>query len=351
LVDFALYVSFFPEIMAGPIDRANKLIPQFTKNGNFHYGRVTCGLKLIAWGFFKKLVIADRLAAFVDVVYRHPGQYDGLSLTIATIYFSFQIYCDFSGYTDIALGIGRVMGFELMENFNRPYFAKSIGDFWRRWHMSLSRWLMDYLFLPIAYGFSRKIKSSRLLTIKAESWAYGIGIICTMLVCGLWHGAEWNFVLWGGIHGLYLIISLASRRVRRYIRVKLRIKPNSLVRKILSVSSTFTAVTFAWIFFRANSTSDAIYIVTHLFSGWSKIFSLSGLIGTFHFGLSRRELVVALVSVLVMFLVHWRRREQSFEQLIGSQNLVLRWGIYLLLLAWILTFSESASQDFIYFRF
>lgn len=348
---FALYVSFFPEIMAGPIDRANKLIPQFLKKPGFDYQRVTDGLKLMAWGFFKKLVIADRLAVFVGKVYDNPTQYEGLSLIAATVYFSFQIYCDFSGYTDIALGIGKVLGFDLMENFNRPYFSRSIVEFWKRWHISLSSWLMDYLFLPIAYAISRKIKRPELMKIRAETWAYMVGILTTMFLCGLWHGAKWTFVIWGTIHGLYLAISFITKKIRRKIWKKLHIKKHSFIRKTTQVSITFGIVTFAWIFFRANSISDALYIITHLFTGWSKVFHVSGLMEAFHFGLLKKELAVGLISVFLMLLVHLFRKDHKFEEFISKQKGVLRWGIYLLLVFWILAFGDAGAEDFIYFRF
>ena len=348
---FALYVSFFPEITAGPIDRADTLIPQFCKTTGFDYRRVTDGLKLMTWGFFKKLVIADRLAAFVNKVYDNPLQFEGLSLVMATVYFSFQIYCDFSGYTDIALGAGKIMGFDLMENFNRPYFAKSVGEFWKRWHISLTSWLMDYLFLPTAYSVSRKIKQPRVMRIRAETWAYMVGITTTFVLCGLWHGAKWTFVIWGSLHGLYLAVSFATKKSRRRLFKKLKIKKNSIVRKTVRLSITFSLVTFAWIFFRANSISDAFYIITHLFSGWSKVFNLTGLMEALHFGLFKRELIVAAVSVFFMILVHLLRKELTVEQWISKQKVVLRWVFYVGLLLWVLVFADTTAENFIYFRF
>jgi D-alanyl-lipoteichoic acid acyltransferase DltB (MBOAT superfamily) len=351
LTGFALYVSFFPEIMAGPIDRAGKLIPQFYKDVRFDYRQVTDGLKLMVWGFFKKLVIADRLAVFVDQVYRQPQPYEGPALIMATIYFSFQIYCDFSGYTDIALGAGKVMGFQLMENFDRPYFARSIGDFWKRWHISLTSWLMDYLFLPVAYSLSRKIKSPRLMSIKAETWAYLGGTLVTMVLCGAWHGAQWTFVLWGAVHGLFLALSFLFKKTRAKIRKRLRLKQYPRLRTMLRVTVTFTMVTFAWIFFRANSVSDAFYIVTHLFSGWSSALNLKGLFAAFHLGLLKKELAVAAVSIGFMLMVHHARKERSLEQWIEKRKPVLRWCFYLGMLIWLLAFGDSGAEDFIYFRF
>lgn len=351
LITFALYVSFFPEIMAGPIDRAKKLIPQFYKKHEFDYKRVTDGLKLMVWGFFKKLVIADRLALFVDKVYNNPTQYEGLSLVMATVYFSIQIYCDFSGYSDIAIGAGKVMGFDLMENFNRPYFSISIVEFWKRWHISLSTWLMDYLFLPIAYSTSRKIKSPRVMGVKAESWSYILGSIITMFLCGLWHGSQWTYILWGLFHGVYLTISFITRKKRGKIRRKLKIKKNSFILKLSRITVTFSLVTFAWIFFRANSISDALYVIKHLFTGWAAIFNIPGLLQAVSFGLLKRELAVALVSVFFMVFVHILRKQDTIEQLISKQKVVLRWGIYLVILLWILAFGESGGENFIYFQF
>lgn len=348
---FALYVSFFPEIMAGPIDRAGALIPQFRRETGFDYQRVTDGLKLMAWGFFKKLVIADRLAAFVNKVYGNPTHYEGLSLVAATIYFSIQVYCDFSGYTDIARGIGKILGFDLAENFNRPYFSRSIGEFWKRWHISLSNWLMDYLFLPIAYSISRHLKRPVLLKIKAETWAYMVGILSTMLLCGLWHGASWTFVLWGGCHGLFLAVSFATKKTRKKIRKSLGLKKNSFIRNGFQVMFIFSIVTFAWIFFRAGTMSDAVYIITHLFSGWSKVLSLHGFVGALHFGLLKKELAVALISVCFMLLVQILRKDHTLEHVIAKQNPVIRWSFYLVLIFWIFVFGDAGAENFIYFRF
>jgi D-alanyl-lipoteichoic acid acyltransferase DltB (MBOAT superfamily) len=351
LTGFALYVSFFPSVMAGPIDRAHKLIPQFYKSDIFDYQRFTDGLKLMAWGLFKKIVIADRLAVFVNRVYNDPSGFEGPALLVATVYFSFQIYCDFSGYTDIALGLGKVLGVDMMENFNRPYFAKSIGEFWKRWHISFSSWLMDYLFLPIAYTVSRKIKSPRLMRIKAETWAYISGILITMALCGIWHGASWTFVVWGGIHGLFLAASFATKKIRKKLHKRLKTKRFPALRDGLRILLTFGLVTVAWIFFRADSMADAIYIFTHLFSGWSSVLNVSGLIDAVSLGLLKKELAIAGISVIAMLFVHWRRKKKSFEQWIAGQKNITRWCFYLVLLVWLLAFSDTVAGDFIYFQF
>lgn len=348
---FALYVSFFPTLMAGPIDRAGKLLPQFHQPISFDYQKVTDGLKLIAWGFFKKVVIADRLAVFVDKVYNHPDIYDGPSLVVATIYFSFQVYCDFSGYTDIVIGIGKVLGFDLMENFNRPYFARSIGEFWKRWHISLSSWLMDYLFLPISYAVSRRIKGPRFLYIKAEVWAYITGIILTFFLCGLWHGASWTFVLWGLLHGFYLALSFLTRKTRKKIVKKIKIKKIPAFHHAFQVLVTFVFVSFSWIFFRANSVTDIFQVIKRLFSGWSSILNLNGLMEALTFGLEKKKLAVAIISIVFLLIIQVRREDKTFVNYINQQKNIVRWSFYILLLVWLMTFGEPEVEGFIYFRF
>ncbi len=197
---FALYVSFFPQLVAGPIERSGRLLPQFYQNHPFRYDQVKTGLKRMAWGFFKKMVIADRLAIYVDQVYNHPAEFYGFPVILATIFFAFQIYCDFSGYSDIAIGAAKVLGYDLMENFNAPYWANSIGDFWKRWHISLSTWFRDYLYIPLGgnrFGITRMYEN----------------LFLTFMVSGLWHGANWTFVLWGALHGFYVIVGHYSKKI------------------------------------------------------------------------------------------------------------------------------------------
>ena len=241
---FALYVAFFPQLVAGPIERSTHLLPQFHKDKVFDYKRVTDGLKLMLWGFFKKVVIADRLALVVDRVYSEPTRYTGLPLVIATYFFAFQIYCDFSGYSDIAIGGAQVMGYDLMSNFRRPYFSRSVSEFWRRWHISLSSWFRDYLYIPL--GGSR-VGKPRL----------GLNLLVTFLVSGLWHGANWTFVIWGALHGSYLVLSTWTASLRGEISTILYLNKFPKVRELVRVMVTFHLVLFAWIFFRADSISDA----------------------------------------------------------------------------------------------
>ena len=249
---FAVFVSFFPQLVAGPIERSTNLLPQFFEKHDFDYQRVTDGLKLMMWGFFKKVVIADRLAILVNQVYNNADEYEGFPLILATYFFAFQIYCDFSGYSDIAIGAAQVMGFDLMENFRRPYHAKSISEFWKRWHISLSTWFRDYVYIPL--GGNSTVK-----------WRWYFNLFITFLVSGLWHGADWTFVIWGAIHGFYLISAIWTNGIVNKVYNFIGLKKGSNGRKLIDVIWTFHLVLFAWIFFRANSFSDAIYILENFF--------------------------------------------------------------------------------------
>jgi D-alanyl-lipoteichoic acid acyltransferase DltB (MBOAT superfamily) len=248
---FALYVAFFPKLIAGPIERAANLLPQFWRKHEMDLERAFSGTSLLTWGIFKKVVIADRLAIFVDMVFNHPQDYWGQTLVLAAYFFTLQIYCDFSGYTDIARGCGKILGFNLMENFNFPYFACSIPDFWRRWHISLTSWFRDYLYVPL--GGKR---------VNPTGW--GINILIVFILSGLWHGANWTFVLWGTLHGFFYLFGKITQPARRWMQDALRIKGSLLI--ILQMLVTFHLVCLSWIFFRAKNLSDATYIVSHLFS-------------------------------------------------------------------------------------
>ncbi len=249
---FALYMAFFPKLIAGPIERAGGLLAQLQKKCKIDLDRISSGIALVTLGIFKKVVIADRLAIYVDKVFSNPHDYWGQTLILASYFFTLQIYCDFSGYTDIARGCSRILGFELMENFNFPYLARSIADFWRRWHISLTSWFRDYLYIPL--GGNR---------VSAPRWR--VNILVVFLVSGLWHGANWTFVIWGGLHGFFYLFGKATEALRGQIRSALKIKGTLLA--IFQTLLTFHLVCFAWIFFRSGSFGDAVYVVSHLFSG------------------------------------------------------------------------------------
>jgi D-alanyl-lipoteichoic acid acyltransferase DltB (MBOAT superfamily) len=329
---FALYVSFFPQLVAGPIERSQNLLPQFYQAQRVDYERVVSGLQRMVWGFFKKVVIADRLALLVDTVYGDPSQFSGMPLIIATYAFAFQIYCDFSGYSDIAIGAARIMGFDLMENFRQPYYAKSIPEFWRRWHISLSTWFRDYVYIPL--GGNR---------VSLPAWVLIIMIV--FVVSGLWHGANWTFMIWGGLHGLFMIGAILGKRVGQRLAWPVTV-PASLSSG-LKVLVTFNLVTFAWIFFRANSLTDAFYIVSHLFVGLELRVSLYGTMAG-----GAYEFAIAVVAILLMEGVHWLQLSQgSMRQFVRRQPIWLRWPAYYALVLAIIMFGTFDLTEFIYFQF
>lgn len=248
---FALYVSFFPQLVAGPIERPSHLIPQFRREQKFDPIRAGSGLRLMLFGFVKKLVVADRLAVYVDSVYADPSMHSGPTLAIATIFFAIQIYCDFSGYSDIAIGVSRIMGFDLMTNFRRPYFSKSLAEFWRRWHISLSTWFRDYVYISLG---GNKVSWRRHL----------INLMAVFLISGLWHGANWTFIIWGGIHGLVLCLSVATQNWRENLPGQAFIKRHSAIHQVMQVLMVFLIVNLAWVFFRAANVSDAMTILERI---------------------------------------------------------------------------------------
>jgi alginate O-acetyltransferase complex protein AlgI len=336
---YALFIAFFPHVTAGPIARANLLLPQFHAKHAPEYERVVSGLQRIAWGFFKKLVIADRLAVAVNTVYNDPTAYTGLPLILATYAFAFQIYCDFSGYADIAIGAARVMGFKLQENFNQPYYAQSIPDFWRRWHITLYNWLRDYIFYPL----NRALKRSRLAA--DGILALALPPMLTMLASGLWHGTAWTFIVWGGLHGIFMVGSVLWNRRSGSAHLPVPLLPQ--VANGIKIFATFHLVCFAWIFFRANSISDAVYILQHLFVDLGTGASLSELIS-----LGWYDWLIAVLAILLMEAVHWgQRKNGSLREVIRRQPVWLRWSLYYALVVVIFMFGKFGAGEFIYARF
>lgn len=335
---YALFIAFFPQVTAGPIARSNLLLPQFRTSHTPDYEQIVSGLQRMAWGFFKKLVIADRLAVAVNMVYDDPTAYSGIALIVATYAFAFQIYCDFSAYADIAVGAARVMGFQLQENFDRPYYAQSIPDFWRRWHISLYNWLRDYIFYPL----NRAIRRSRFASYSLIALA--LPPMLTMLASGLWHGTAWTFLVWGGLHGIFMVASILWNRRDS---VPLPSSAPSQLTNAIKVFTTFHLVCFAWIFFRANSISDAMYIITHLFVHPETSSSLSNLMP-----LGWYDWLIALLAILVLEVVHWKQRSnESLREIIRLQPVWLRWSLYYALVVVIFMFGKFGAGEFIYARF
>lgn len=333
---YALYVMFYPQLVAGPIERPQNLIHQFREVHLFDYNRVTDGLKLMLWGMFKKVVIADRLAVYVDEVYKQPRTWGGVPLIIATLFFAFQIYCDFSGYSDIAIGAAQVMGFKLMTNFNRPYHAKSISEFWKRWHISLSTWFRDYLYVPLGGN-----RASR------HRWYFNLFI--TFLISGIWHGAKWTFVMWGAINGLYLLTSIWTKEARLYFVRLTGLSQHYRVWRPVQILVTFALTCYAWIFFRSNSMSDAIYInkaIAFTLIHPAKLMS-SQILGP----ISLTDLMwgVAVISLLEVF--HLLQRGRSIRAMLMERPVWFRWAVYYSLVFGILVFGEFGRRQFIYFQF
>lgn len=354
-IRLALYVSFFPEIIAGPIDRAGDLLPQFVKKIKLDPRMLTEGAQMIGWGLFKKLVIADRMGIMVDTVFDQPGTHQGAVIALAVLFYTFQIYCDFSGYSDIAIGLGRLLGFTLADNFRQPYFAVSVSEFWKRWHISLSNWLRDYLFLPISYSLMRKLDTFKNLTIKVEVWAYIGGALFTMTLCGLWHGAAWNFVLWGLLHGLFLTLSFATKKTRKKIAKLFRIKRFPLLRKAIRISITFALVSFSWLFFRARGIAEAFTLIRNMFFPSSMETTAAaggpiaetGKIG----GLSWPNFWISVAAIILLLIVEFFQEKKSIHLWLTRLPVWLRWGIYYLIIFSVLVFGIYNQQEFIYGQF
>jgi D-alanyl-lipoteichoic acid acyltransferase DltB (MBOAT superfamily) len=336
---FALFVTFFPKMVAGPIERARNLLPQIKADHQIDPADISAGLQLIAWGAFKKIVVADRLAPIVNAVYDAPQAYDGVSLMFATWLYAFQLYCDFSGYTDMALGTARIVGFKLMQNFNRPYFATSIQDFWKRWHISLTSWLTDYVFNPLIKSKFIKIKWYNLMLIS---------MFATFVVSGFWHGAAWTYVAWGALHGTYIVIALLLQKPFNTWVVQIGLNKRPQLYRWMKIAFTFLLVCLAYVLFRAHSMADAMYIFTHLHTGWGQfIDGLKAVSGPY-----REELMLGLLGIAVVMGSELLKERIDIGATLAARP-AMRWGLCYAGVASILLLGAfySVDQNFIYFRF
>lgn len=331
LIAFSAFVCFFPQLVAGPIERATNLLPQFYKKRTFEYDKAVDGMRQILWGLFKKVVIADNCAEYANLIFNNYQDYNGSTLLLGAIFFTFQIYGDFSGYSDIAIGTSRLFGFNLMQNFATPYFSRDIAEFWRRWHISLSTWFRDYLYIPL--GGSR-----------GGTWMKVRNTFIIFLVSGFWHGANWTFIVWGGLNALYFMPLLLLKRNRTNLGVVAdgRMLPN--LRELWQMGTTFLLTVLAWVFFRAESITLAL--------GYLKgIVSQDLLQIPFFYG--RYQAAITVLFVIGLLFVEWinRNRAHSFIRL--PKNQVFRWFIYFIVTRIILNeiFSFRPSQEFIYFQF
>jgi alginate O-acetyltransferase complex protein AlgI len=328
---YATFVMFFPQLVAGPIERPQNLLHQFHEKHDFDYERVTSGLRRMAWGFFKKLVVADRLALYVNDVYGNPAGHNGLQLTLGTFFFAYQIYCDFSGYSDIAIGSARVMGFKLMENFNTPYYSKSITEFWHRWHISLSSWFRDYLYNPLVDRF-----------VSPLGWCFTI--LITFGVSGLWHGANWTYVYWGLLNGVYLLVGGFTESARNRFFGSLGLVEDGPLRVAIRIGTTFFLTNIGWVLFRGESMSDVAYILGHFWRGWD-----FNAITTEHFLL--RHLPVAVLSIVFLEVVQLTNRRERIAPRLLEFPMVARWAVYFGFAFAVIMFGVYRNTNFIYFQF
>lgn len=327
-IKYATFVSFFPQLVAGPIERSENLLPQLNCNQKFEYDLATDGIRQMTWGFFKKLVIADNLAVYVDKVYSNPHAFEGFSLVLAVLFFSIQIYCDFSGYSDIAIGTAKLFGIKLMNNFASPYFSTSLKEFWGRWHISLSSWFRDYLYIPLGGNKTSKIR-------------YCCNIMVTFLISGLWHGANSTFVMWGGTHGVALIIE-------RLLMPKYRF--SNRVLKVISGLAVFSFCAMAWNIFRAKTMHDAFYIFSNMTNGL-KNFSLYVSKGINAIGLTEQRTLELSIFIILLFGFDYYIRENNNFEVLKSQKFIIRHIVYIVLIFSILIFKPSESVTFVYFQF
>ena len=332
---FATYVSFFPQLVAGPIERAKHLIPQFYNKVVFEYERVKNGLLLMLWGFFVKIVIADRLAILVNTVYKHDDSHNylldhtGTSLFIASFFFMFQLYLDFSAYSNIAIGAARVLGFDLQSNFRRPYWATSIADFWHRWHISLSTWFRDYVYIPLG-GNKRGVKR------------HLINLLITFVLSGVWHGASWNFVLWGLLNGLFLIAQVFIDRRKTSKKPK-----TSFLKRLLQSSVVMLLWGSSLIFFRAQTFDDAIYVFQNIsLTGWDNLYEL---------GLTASEFKFVFYCLVTIYILDYIQEKKDLYKFLAARNIVIRFSVYILAILMIIylgAYGEDVSDNqFLYFQF
>ena len=327
-IAFSAFVSFFPQLVAGPIERATNLLPQFYKKRTFDYGKAVDGLRQILWGLFKKIVIADNCAEYVNLIFNNSSDYSGSTLVLGALFFAFQIYGDFSGYSDIAIGTSRLFGFNIMRNFAFPYFSRDIAEFWRRWHISLSTWFRDYLYIPL--GGSR-----------CGTWMKVRNIFIIFIVSGFWHGANWTFIVWGALNAIYFLPLLLVNKNRRNIEIVAQGKYLPTIKEFLNMLLTFGLTIFAWIFFRAENIGHAMDIV-------SEIFSISIITPP---EITPKSFIIILI--ILFLLIEWIGREGEFAlaKLGTSRSKLLRWTFYTIIIFLIGMYMQTEETPFIYFQF
>jgi D-alanyl-lipoteichoic acid acyltransferase DltB (MBOAT superfamily) len=340
---FALYVCFFPQLVAGPIERASHLLPQFYRDYDVDYARISSGVQQIIWGLFKKVVVADRLAIYVESVYSSPQAFEGIPILVASYFFAFQIYCDFSGYSDIAIGTARILGFDLMKNFRRPYLAHSIAEFWHRWHISLSTWFRDYLYIPMGGNRVRRTH-------------HYANLFSVFLLSGLWHGANWTFLAWGAIHGAYLVSGLVLVPLRERLERWIPFARTSWPRRAIAIFTTFHLTLLAWVFFRADSISDAMILIQQGFSGLGTQLSAMDIRSIYQasviaVGIPKMEFILSILAVAFVIAADLFAEWGPATNTRDRRARIMRFAGYDLLVLMIILFGAYGQQQFIYFQF
>ncbi len=329
-IAFSAFVSFFPQLVAGPIERATHLLPQFYSKRTFDYSKAVDGMRQILWGLFKKIVIADNCAEYANLIFNNSANYSGSTLVLGAFFFTFQIYCDFSGYSDIAIGTSRLFGFDLMRNFNFPYFSRDIAEFWRRWHISLSTWFRDYLYIPL--GGSR-----------GSTWMKVRNTFVIFIVSGFWHGANWTFIAWGALNAIYFLPLLLSKHNRNNLDTAAQGKNLPGLKELFLILLTFTLTVFGWIFFRASNITHAIHYISGIFS--PSLFTKPEFTG-----IKNALLILFLIGIFIM--IEWKGRESQYAiaYLGFKRKRIFRWSFYFIIIALLFVFSGK-EQQFIYFQF
>ena len=340
MLKVALYIMFFPQLVAGPIERADRLLNQLFLNHKFNINNISTGIKIMLIGYFKKIVIADRVAILVNTVYNSPYDYNGISFIIATVFFAVQLYCDFSGYSDIAIGCAKLFGIDLMENFKSPYFSKTIKEFWTRWHISLSSWFKDYLYIPL--GGNRKG------TIRTY-----INLMITFLVSGLWHGANYTFIIWGGLNGLYQIIGDLKNKMLKALGFNIENKYLNNFLNIFRILITFSLICFSLIFFRANTVKDAFYIVKNLFNDITNINNIQYLYNiSTELGLNIFEILLVTMCIVILFFIEIFEYKNRIYVSLNKAPFIIRFAFYYVITLIIISMGVfSDAGQFIYFQF
>ncbi len=330
-IAFGSFVSFFPQLVAGPIERATNLLPQFQQKRVFNYTQSVDGLRQILWGFIKKVVIADHCAVYVNMIYADYTEYSGFWLLMASVLFAFQIYGDFSGYSDIAIGTAKLFGVSLMQNFAFPYFSRDIAEFWRRWHISLSTWFRDYLYIPLGGSKTSLVKQIR-------------NTFAVFLVSGFWHGANFTFIVWGGLNALYFLPLLLGKKNRRHLDVVAQHSSFASLKELYQMATTFLITTLAWVFFRASSVEQACLILKKICS-----FSLFNMTSS----ISLKPFAVLILLLFTFLVVEWMGRADRYalERLFTTYSRAVRFSFYALLIVVIGLFMQTTQTSFIYFQF